>query len=97
MEQQQHVWRASVRARGPVTVFVARVSELRRLVELRPELEASVRQMVMQQETDMMVAEAMRQLRLANDTHCCAAAAQAQAAAAGACARPGGVPAAGGC
>ncbi len=101
-EQQQHVWRASVRARGPVTVFVARLSELRRLVEQRPELEASVRQMVMQQETDMMVAEAMRQLRLANDAHCCAAAAaQAQAAAAGAGVgagvQPGGVPAAGGC
>jgi CRP-like cAMP-binding protein len=79
MEQRQHVWRASVRARGPVTVFVAKVSELRRLVEQRPELAECVRQMVMQQETDMMVAEAMRQLRLYNDAQCCGAAAAAQA------------------
>lgn len=82
MAHTQHVWRASVRARGPVTVFVAKVSELRALVQRRPELEGCVRQMVMQQETDMMVAEAMRQLRLYNDTHCCAAAVAATVAAA---------------
>jgi hypothetical protein len=64
---QPHVWKVYVRARGPATVFVARLADLARLVEAHPEMAAAVQQMVTQQETDMMVAEAMRQLRLYND------------------------------
>lgn len=60
-------WKVSVRARGDVTVFSARLEDLERLVEAHPEMESAVKQIVTQQETDMMVAEAMRQLRLYND------------------------------
>jgi hypothetical protein len=70
-------WKVYVRARGPALVFVARAADLARLVEVHPEMHAAVQQMVTQQETDMMVAEAMRQLRLYNDT-CGGRAAQQQ-------------------
>lgn len=60
-------WKVSVLARGRTTVFTARLEELAKLVEAHPEMESAVRHIVTQQETDMMVAEAMRQLRLFND------------------------------
>lgn len=62
-------WKVSVVARGRTTVFTARLEDLARLVEAHPEMEGAVKQIVTQQETDMMVAEAMRQLRLYNDCH----------------------------
>jgi hypothetical protein len=62
-------WKVSVVARGRTTVFTARLEDLARLVEAHPEMEGAVQQIVTQQETDMMVAEAMRQLRLYNDCH----------------------------
>ena len=60
-------WQVAVRARGAVTLFMAKVSDLAKLVEAHPEMEQAVKQIVTQQETDMMVAEAMRQLQLFND------------------------------
>lgn len=65
---QQPVWMASVRARGEVLAFKARVEDIRQLVLQHPEVEPAVNQIVVQQETDMMVAEAMRQLRIFNGT-----------------------------
>lgn len=62
-------WKVSVVARGCTTVFTARLEDLAKLVEAHPEMEGAVQQIVTQQETDMMVAEAMRQLRLYNDCH----------------------------
>lgn len=62
-------WKVSVVARGRAVVFTARLEDLARLVEAHPEMEGAVKQIVTQQETDMMVAEAMRQLRLYNDCH----------------------------
>lgn len=62
-------WKVSVLARGRTTVFTARLEELAKLVQAHPEMESAVKQIVTQQETDMMVAEAMRQLRLYNDCH----------------------------
>ncbi len=62
-----HRWRVYVRARGPVTAFRARLEDLVKLVEQHPEMEGAMKQMGTAQETDMMVAEAMRQLRLLND------------------------------
>lgn len=60
-------WQVAVRARGAVTLFMAKASDLAKLVEAHPEMEQAVKQIVTQQETDMMVAEAMRQLQLFND------------------------------
>jgi hypothetical protein len=60
-------WKVSVRARSDVKLFRARCDDLGRLVEAHPEMESAVKQIVTQQETDMMVAEAMRQLRLYGD------------------------------
>jgi CRP-like cAMP-binding protein len=61
-------WKVSVRARSDgVKLFRARLDDLARLVEAHPEMESAVKQIVTQQETDMMVAEAMRQLRLYGD------------------------------
>jgi hypothetical protein len=60
-------WKVSVRARSNVKLFRARLDDLARLVEAHPEMESAVKQIVTQQETDMMVAEAMRQLRLYGD------------------------------
>jgi CRP-like cAMP-binding protein len=60
-------WKVSVRARSDVKLFRARCDDLERLVEAHPEMESAVKQIVTQQETDMMVAEAMRQLRLYGD------------------------------
>lgn len=65
---QQPVWMASVRARGQVLAFKARVEDIRQLVRQHPEVEPAVKQIVVQQETDLMVAEAMRQLRIFNGT-----------------------------
>jgi hypothetical protein len=62
-------WKVSVVSRGRSVVFTARLADLARLVESHPEMEGAVKQIVTQQETDMMVAEAMRQLRLFNDCH----------------------------
>lgn len=62
-------WKVSVAARGRAIVFTARLEDLAKLVESHPEMEGAVKQIVTQQETDMMVAEAMRQLRLFNDCH----------------------------
>jgi hypothetical protein len=62
-------WKVSVVARGRTTVFTARLEDLAKLVEAHPEMEGAVQQIVTQQETDMMVAEAMRQLRLYNNCH----------------------------
>jgi hypothetical protein len=61
-------WEVSVRARSNVKLFRARLDDLARLVEAHPEMESAVKQIVTQQETDMMVAEAMRQLRLYGDS-----------------------------
>jgi CRP-like cAMP-binding protein len=60
-------WQVCARARGAVTVFRVRCADLGALVAAHPEMEGAVRQMLVQQETDMMVAEAMRQLRLFNE------------------------------
>eukprot|EP00882_Tetradesmus_deserticola_P008723 GHRQ01009199.1.p1 GENE.GHRQ01009199.1~~GHRQ01009199.1.p1 ORF type:complete len:243 (+),score=92.16 GHRQ01009199.1:827-1555(+) len=60
-------WKVSVRARSDVKLFRARLDDLARLVETHPEMESAVKQMATQQETDMMVAEAMRQLQLYGD------------------------------
>jgi hypothetical protein len=60
-------WQVCARARGSVTVFRVRCADLGALVASHPEMEGAVRQMLVQQETDMMVAEAMRQLRLYNE------------------------------
>jgi hypothetical protein len=65
----ERAWKVSVVARGRTTVFTARLEDLARLVEAHPEMEGAVKQIVTQQETDMMVAEAMRQLQLYNDCH----------------------------
>lgn len=65
----ERCWKVSVVARGRTTVFTARLEDLAKLVEAHPEMEGAVKQIVTQQETDMMVAEAMRQLRLYNDCH----------------------------
>ena len=62
-------WKVCVVARGRTTVFTARLEELGRLVEAHPEMEGAVQQIVHQQETDMMVAEAMRMLRLRFNTN----------------------------
>lgn len=43
------------------------MAELEKLVEQHPEMGPAVQRIVVQQETDMMVAEAMRQLRIFND------------------------------
>ncbi len=63
---ERHRWKAYARARGAVTVFRARLGDLLKLVEAHPEMEPAVKQIVTQQETDLMVAEAMRELRLFN-------------------------------
>lgn len=60
-------WACYARARGAVTVFTARASDLQKLVDAHPEMERAVKQIVIQQETDLMVAEAMRQLRLVSE------------------------------
>lgn len=64
----QHTWKAHVRARSEVVAFVARVDDLVALVERHPEVEKAVQEMVVQHETDMMVAEAMKSLRLFSHT-----------------------------
>jgi hypothetical protein len=46
---------------------MAKVSDLAKLVEAHPEMAQVVKQIATQQETDMMVAEAMRQLQLFSD------------------------------
>lgn len=61
-----HVWKASVRAKGHVRAFVAEVENIRRLVEQHPVVAPAVEQMVVQQTTDLLVTEAMRQLKLFN-------------------------------
>lgn len=66
-QPQDRRWRVHVRARGDVIVFTTKLADLQKLVEAHPEMESAVKQIVTQQETDMMVAEAMRQLRLYND------------------------------
>eukprot|EP00775_Hariotina_reticulata_P008788 gene8788-8966_t len=63
-------WRVSVRARGQATLFKARLDDLEKLVAAHPEMQTAVAQMGHQQETDMMVAEAMSQLRLYNAASC---------------------------
>eukprot|EP00879_Flechtneria_rotunda_P016543 GHRR01017312.1.p1 GENE.GHRR01017312.1~~GHRR01017312.1.p1 ORF type:complete len:426 (+),score=183.95 GHRR01017312.1:923-2200(+) len=60
-------WRVSVCACSSTTVFCAKLEDLSKLAEVHPEMETAVKQIVVQQETDMMVAEAMRQLRLYSD------------------------------
>ena len=57
-------WRANVRARGEVVAFMANMDNIQRLVQLHPELAATMKHMATQQETDLMVSEALRQLRL---------------------------------
>jgi hypothetical protein len=74
-------WACYARARGEVTVFTARAADLLRLVDSYPEMEPAVQQIVTQQETDLMVAEAMRQLRLLDEAPLPPAAALPQAAA----------------
>lgn len=59
-------WRANVRTRGEVVAFKADVHNIRRLVATYPELEPAMKHIAVQQETDLMVAEALRQLRLAS-------------------------------
>eukprot|EP00878_Enallax_costatus_P009559 GHUV01009989.1.p2 GENE.GHUV01009989.1~~GHUV01009989.1.p2 ORF type:complete len:143 (+),score=49.47 GHUV01009989.1:1910-2338(+) len=66
-QPRERRWRVHVRARGDVIVFTTKLADLQKLVEVHPEMESAVKQIVTQQETDMMVAEAMRQLRLYND------------------------------
>ena len=66
------IWRACVRAAcgsttalaTPVVLLRAKVSGLRDLVAVHPELAAAVRNIAVQQETDLKVAEALRQLRM---------------------------------
>lgn len=70
-------WKVSVRARGNVTLFRAKLEDLSRLVECHPEMASAVNQIATQQETDLMVAEAMRQLQLYNGAAVAAAAAAA--------------------
>ncbi|KAL6755168.1 hypothetical protein V8C86DRAFT_2683603 [Haematococcus lacustris] len=61
------VWRASVRSKGEeVVLFKAEVDHIQRLVLLHPEMAAAMKHIAGQQETDLMVAEALRQLRLAS-------------------------------
>lgn len=66
-QQREPRWRVHVRTRGSVTLFTTKLDDLKKLVEAHPEMESAVKQIVTQQETDMMVAEAMRQLHLYND------------------------------
>ncbi|KAG2495613.1 hypothetical protein HYH03_006213 [Edaphochlamys debaryana] len=60
----QPVWSASVRARTQVTAFAASIGSLHSLAKSHPQVEPLLQQMVVQQETDLAVAEAMRALRL---------------------------------
>lgn len=64
---RDHKWRAFCRARGPVTVFTARVRDLQQLAAEHPEFEPAVQEIATQQATDMAVAEALRRLRLYNN------------------------------
>lgn len=50
--------------------FVAQSGELLTLVQRYPEMEAAVQTIIRQQETDMEVLEAMRQLSLMHETAC---------------------------
>lgn len=66
------VWQACVRVAcnpssgppGPVLLLRAKISGLRELVAAHPELESAVRNIAGQQETDLKVAEALRQLQM---------------------------------
>jgi hypothetical protein len=62
-------WKVLVRARSAVKLFRAALQDLRRLVEMHPEAKGAVQAMLTQQETDMMVAEAMCQLHIYGGSH----------------------------
>ncbi len=57
-------WQAHVRARGEVVAFRAELARVERLACEYPELGSAMRHLARQQETDLLVAEALRQLRL---------------------------------
>jgi len=65
------VWQACVRVAckpsgpsAPALLLRAKISGLRELVALHPELESALRNIAGQQDTDLKVAEALRQLRM---------------------------------